>query len=105
VKQDDEYEAWLNERRDVMPRADLADRIMAQVETSTESPGVTMSASSGLRLRIGPILLCAAASLVFAIRIAAFVGNLVFPTGSYPEFAVDQHIEDLPNDHRNVSRS
>ena len=101
---DDDYEAWLSQRREVMPAADLTDRIMATVEACAGSPEVRPPVDRFAR--IGPLLLCTAASLIFVARIAALVGNLVFPTG-YPEFAIDQRIEEVPNEHspRNLSRS
>jgi hypothetical protein len=126
MKPDDKYEAWLKQRQDVSPPEDLADRIMAAIESPSSPLEVPAGAPAGFsasivpsgkshevvpprqplaRLGLGPLLLCTAASLIFVARIAALVGNLVFPTGSYPEFATDQRIEELPHEHRNVSRS
>jgi len=109
MNSDSEYTAWLNECRTARPPDDLADRIMAQVDqaTITKSPTVSVPESrrSSPAWQLGPTLFWTVASLIFAIRIAALVGNLAFPTSSYPEFAGDQQIEEVPHDHRNLSRS
>lgn len=127
-----DYSEWLNDRRVVRPPDDLVDRIMARINHEGLTPGLDVAlppdgpqtaqgrqtGSSGVangdaisqrahvpRRQLGPMLFWAAASLIFAIRIAALVGNLAFPTSSYPEFAGDEQIEEAPHDHRNISRS
>ena len=106
---DAEFDAWLKQRRDVRPADDLADRIMTAVEQSARASPVETVAAASMPTRLlrqtGPILLWTAASLIFVARIASLVGNLVFPTNSYPEYAVDQRIEEVPDEHRSVSRS
>ncbi len=109
---DADYDAWVKKRRDAPPANDLTDRIMTAIEQSGRAlPPVTLAVngpapkSGGLLTQTGPILMWTAASLIFVARIAALVGNLVFPTNSYPEYAVDQRIEEVPHEHRSVSRS
>lgn len=99
-----DYEGWLKHRRDLPESADLTNRIMSAVEATSDQP-VEPRPTTPPRSRIGPVLLWTAASLVFVARIAALVGNLVFPTNSYPEYAADQHSEEVPHEHQNVSRS
>lgn len=104
-----EYNAWLNERRTVRPPDDLADRIMTQVHEAASANPPETSVPEPMRTArawpLGPALFWTVASLIFAIRIAALVGNLAFPTSSYPEFAGDQQIEELPHESRSTSRS
>ena len=104
---DAEFDAWLKQRRDVRPADDLADRIMTAVDQSARASPVQAAAPKPTRLlrQTGPVLLWTAASLIFVARIAALVGNLVFPTKSYHEYAADQRIEEVPDEHHSVSRS
>ena len=104
MNEDEDYFAWLQHRRAVQPAGDLADRIMSEVETTLGE--IPNDAGPALRRpgRIGPILLVTAASLVFVARIAALVGDLVFPNG-YSEFALNQRIEEVPDEQRIDSRS
>ena len=104
MNRDADYEAWLTHQRDVQPSANLTDRIIVAVEVATAEAARSRSKSRP-GSRIGPILLWTAASLIFVARVAALVGNLVFPTNSYPEYAADQRIEETPHEHRSVSRS
>ncbi|HEY4259369.1 MAG TPA: hypothetical protein VGM98_04390 [Schlesneria sp.] len=94
---DDDYQSWLKHRRATSVSDDVTDRVMAAIREPTRR--VRPAA------RIGLVLLWTAASLVFVTRIAALVGNVIFPTDSYPEFAVDQRIEEVPHDHRKPTRS
>lgn len=96
---DDDYEDWLKRRRSVTSNVDLADKVMAAIGTA--SPAKPATALQ----RVGPWMIWTAASLVFVAKVAALVGNLVFPTDSYPEFAADHRIEDVPHDHRIPERS
>jgi hypothetical protein len=104
---DDDYAAWLEHRRSVRPDAGLTDRIMSQLSdpASISIPPAPTAPPARQFSRIGPGLLLTAASLIFAVKIAALVGNLVFPTESYPEFANDIKIEEPADAHGNVSRS
>lgn len=104
---DDDFEVWRKDRHNVQAPSGLVDRVMAAIETTAGSHprGGTSLKSHSLIGRAGPVLLWTAASLFFVARIAALVGNLVFPTGGYPEFAVDERIEEVPDEPRNVSRS
>jgi hypothetical protein len=97
MKPDDEYESWLKQRRAMSAAVDVTDRVMAAIR----APAKPVRRVE----RIGLVLLWTAASLVFVTRVAALVGNVIFPTDSYPEFAVDQRIEDVPHDHRKPTRS
>lgn len=106
---DSEYDAWLHECRTARPTDDLTDRIMAQVHVAAGASPPLVSGPEPMRTarawQWGPTLFWTAASLIFAIRIAALVGNLAFPASSYPEFAGDSQIEELPHESRNTSRS
>ena len=109
---DELYESWRHQRQGIAPTDGLTDRIMAAVEAcpvdaSRVEVAVTSAGASkpgSFAQRWGPAFLCLAASLIFVARITAIVGNLVFPTGNYPEFAADQRIEDF-HDHRPATRS
>lgn len=107
MSEDEDYEGWLQHRREVSHSANLVDRIMAAVEAPHEVSELPehLSERAGLFGRVGPPLLWTAASLFFVARIAALVGNLVFPTSNYPEFAVEERIEEMPDERPNVSRS
>lgn len=106
MNQDDDYEAWLNERRAVQVPTGLADRILTAIDEPVEHVPVAgrVKPPASLLRRAGPVLLWTAASLFFMARVVALVGNLVYPSG-YPEFAVDERIEEVPHEHGNVSRS
>ncbi len=97
MKPDDDYQSWLKHRRAMSAAVDVTDRVMAAIR----APAKPVRRVE----RVGLVLLWTAASLVFVTRIAALVGNVIFPTDSYPEFAVDQRIEDVPHDHRKPTRS
>lgn len=92
MKPDDEYQNWLNHRRTMSASIDVTDRVMAAIR----APAKPVRRIE----RVGLVLLWTAASLVFVTRIAALVGNVIFPTDSYPEFAADQRIEDVPHDRK-----
>lgn len=104
-----EYTAWLEERRSTRPPDDLVNQIMARVHQTAVADLPALQEPDPPRQskawRFGPVFFWTVATLIFAIRIAALVGNLAFPTSSYPEFAGDQQIEEVPHDHRNTSRS
>ena len=110
MNDDSMYQRLLQECRTVRPSSDLTDRIMAAI-ASTSPENVTSAtftlANSGdfksrsirpFVTRLGPALLWTAASLIFLARLTALVGNLVFPTNSYPEFAVDEREHIGPHD-------
>ena len=99
MNEPDDYADWLKARRKQTQGIDLADRIMTAV--AVQKPVRRKSVA----VRVGPLLLWTAASLMFLIRIVSFVGNLAFPSHSYPEFATDQRIEEPENDRRNSKRS
>ena len=100
MNDDHDYDAWVRNRRAVSPPDDLTGRILSAIE----SQAVTEPVSQRSGRRLIQVLVWVAASLLLVARLAAMVGNLIYPTG-YPEFASDQRIEELPHEHRNVSRS
>jgi hypothetical protein len=104
MNRDEDYQSWLQHRRDVNPPAELSDRIMQAVAASRGISPQRVARSPAIRARAIPVLLWTAASLIFVARIAALVGNLIFPTSSYPEFAADHRIEG-PDEQRESTRS
>lgn len=101
MNDDHDYDAWIRNRRALSPPDDLTGRILSAIESqAVTGPAV----SQGPGRRLVPVLVWMAASLLLVARLAAMVGNLIYPTG-YPEFASDQRIEEVPDEHRNVSRS
>jgi len=106
MNQDDDYEAWLNQRRTVQVPPGLTDRILAAVDPLAEQTRLVhrVLLRASLLRRAGPFVLWTAASLIFMARVVALVGNLIYPSG-HPEFAVDERIEEVPDEHGNVSRS
>lgn len=105
MNDDHDYDAWVRERRALSPPDDLASRIMSALDRQAEFTVMRpVTEHTAVGRRLVPILVCTAASLLFVARIVAMVGNLIFPTG-YPEFAVEQQIEEVPHEHRSVSRS
>jgi hypothetical protein len=106
-EENDDYAGWLEHRRSVRPDDGLTDRIMSQLNrpASISLSPPPVSPPARLLNRFGPGLLLTTASLLFAVKIATLVGNLVFPTESYPEFANEIKVEEPDHAHGNVSRS
>jgi hypothetical protein len=98
-----DFSEWIQHRRDTKPAGDLTDRILNAVQ-ATEPVRPVLEPRRRTLNRVGPVVLWTAACLVFVARLMSLVGNLVFPTSSYPEFAVDR-IEEPTNERHGVSRS
>ena len=80
---DDDYQAWLNNRRGELPSAELTDRIMSAVREASMSPTASKPAEVPPKTawqRAIPYLVCSAAALVLAVRIYSILCLFVSPS-------------------------
>lgn len=83
MSSDDEYQAWLNARRDVSPPTGLTERIMLSVRElapeATISP-LRESARKTAWQRAIPYVVLSAAALMLAVRVFSIVSLFVVPS-------------------------
>ncbi|MFM9961932.1 MAG: hypothetical protein ACKV2Q_11990 [Planctomycetaceae bacterium] len=83
MNSDDEYQAWLNARRDESPPSGLTDRIMLSVRelapAATTSPPRESARKTAWRRAI-PYVVLSAAALMLAVRLFSLVSLFVVPS-------------------------